>query len=411
MTDEVGITIIGAGVIGCAVAYEISRTYNGDIAVVEKNPKVAGENQSSRNSGVVHSGIYYPLHISPWKAQLCVDGNRLLYDFCSKYNLPCKNTGKLVVATEDLELEYLDDAAKIAEENGVEGIKFLSGGEAKKYEPNVRAISALYVPSSGIIEPTGFVEKLSRLAEGNGVIFLTGNKVEGIIQKRGLFNLTINSGKTREDFNTAICINCAGLYSDIVAKMVNPESLYEMDPVKGDSAKFYCSKRENISINGHNIYPVPFGYYPDGERARVPFKEFKRLSAEFKVARSVGVHLSPTFDPDYVNKSILNSGGIGSTVTLGPAYSRPESREDYKNARDTEYFYNMVKPFFPNIEPGDISPHQTGIRARLKNCNDFVIENDPLHNNFINLIGIDSPGLTSSLAIAKYVANMVKELL
>jgi len=406
MAEEIAVTIIGAGVIGCAIACEISGDISGDIVVVEKNSRITGENQSSRNSGVIHAGIYYPKDIGPLKSSLCVEGNSLLYEFCEKNNVPFRRTGKMVVATEVIELEYLEDVQRIALENGVPGVRLIDEKEIKKLEPNVTGIAALLVPSSGIIEPTRLVEKLSGIAESGGVMFLVENRAANITpaSNGGRFSLTVNSRGSSEEFVTGLIINCGGLFSDEIAKLIVPDSPYEMDPVKGDSAKFYCTKRENISMTGMNVYPVPFGYYPDGERAVVDFSTFRELFARNKVSKSVGVHLSPAFD---LQGSRYETG---TTVTLGPAYSKPSNKEDYRPGRTTEYFHGLVKPFFPNLELEDISLHQTGIRAKLKDCYDFVIESDRRYPNFINLIGIDSPGLTSCLAIAKYVAKMVKAL-
>src|SRR3989304_7787297 len=177
MPVEVQITIIGGGVIGCVVAYELSRKSNQNIAVIEKNNQINGENQSSRNSGVIHAGVYYPRNKGPLKAKLCVEGNEMLYRFCVRHNIPHKRTGKLIVSTDTLEEEYLKDTYITAEDNGIPGMEMLDGREVNRFEPNVRAISALYVPTSGIIEPTSLVVKLFRLAESNGVMFLVGNEV------------------------------------------------------------------------------------------------------------------------------------------------------------------------------------------------------------------------------------------
>jgi len=405
MTEEIHITIIGAGAIGCAVAAEISRDCSAEILVIEKNSSIAGENQSSRNSGVIHAGIYYPKDFGPLKSSLCVKGNSMLYDFCEKHGVPCKKTGKLVLATNALEEEYLEDVLRIAQENGVPGIKLVSGLQIKNIEPNVEAVTGLYAPTSGIIEPTLFVKKLHNIAEQQGVIFLTGNKLTEIKPGNdGGFLIRIKSRSSEEIFKTRFLVNCAGLFSDEIAKMIDPLSPYEIDPVKGESAKFYCRKRENIILKGKNIYPVPFGYYPDGERANVPFKKFIELFKEHKVTKSVGVHLTPAFD--------LENGSYetGNTITIGPAYSNPQNKDDYTPIRDTGYFYKMVKPFFPNLRIEDILLHQTGIRAKLKGCYDFVIERNGKYPNALNLIGIDSPGLTSSLAIAEYVRKLLGDI-
>ena len=402
MSAEVQITIIGGGVAGCAVANELSGKSNQNIAVIEKNNQINGENQSSRNSGVIHAGVYYPASKGQLKARLCVEGNEMLYRFCARHNIPHKRTGKLIVATDTLEEEYLKDTYSIAKDNGVPGLEMLDGKEVTWFEPNVRAISALYVPTSGIIEPTSLVNKLFRLAESNGVMFLVGNEVVEIEPKVEGFEVKMKSKAGVESFKTGILINAAGLYSDEIARMVNPESPYRMDPFKGEWGKFYKNKRKDIFMNGLNVYPVSFGYLSDGEKLKIPFKEFQEKFSKGEINKSVGVHLSPTLE-------IKGDGYIiGDTVIVGPAYSKPVNREDYRQSRETNYYLDMVEPFFPGLKPEDMSLHQTGIRAKLKDHYDFVIERDPKYPDLINLVGIDSPGLTSSLAIAKYVNELLE---
>jgi len=406
--EEIYIAVIGAGAVGCAIAYELSGYFSDEkskeIVVVEKNEQINGENQSSRNSGVIHAGIYYPKDFGPLKSKFCVEGNNLLYNFCSKYDVPCKITGKLVVAVSKLEEEYLDDVYKIAVENQVTGVRYAGREEVKKFESNVDGISALYVPSSGIVEPTCLVSRFNKIAEENGVIFLTGSKVVEVVPECDFSYIGIQTRTGTERFRTRILINSAGLYSDEVAKMINSESPYEMEPVKGEWAKFYCTKRQDIMMNGLNVYPAPAGYTTEGVKLNIPFKEFNKLFKENKVTRSVGVHLSPTFN--------LEGGRyvIGNTIIVGPAYSKPVSKEDYTHSKNEKHFIDNVLPFFPNLKLEDLSLHQTGIRAKLKNHYDFVIESDRKYPCCINLVGIDSPGLTACLSIAKYVKEIVKKL-
>ena len=403
MSEKVDITIIGAGVIGCAAAYRIASEYKGskDIVVVERNSQINGENQSSRNFGVIHAGVYYPQDIGPLKAKLCVEGNKLLYEFCRIHDIAHKKCGKLIIANDALEEEYLYDVYRIASENNVPDMKIMGQKDIIALEPNVNGVKALYVPTSGVIESTSLINKLYNLSEEKEVIFLVGNKVRKIEPNNSGFEVTIESINDKEVFQTETIINSAGLYADEIAMMVNPDCPYRMDPVKGESANFYKSSRDDLYMNGLNIYPVPFGYLPDGKRLRVIFKEFKKLFDEGKVNKSVGVHLTPTFElkgNDYV---------VGDTVTIGPAYSAPENREDYKATKEPAYYRSMIKALFPNIGLKDINLHQVGIRAKLANHYDFVIEKDPVYKNLINLIGMDSPGLTSSLAIADHIAKMI----
>ncbi len=403
MTEKVQITIIGGGVIGCAVAYELSKNSGQSMVVIERNRQIKGENQSSRNSGVIHSGIYYNRRAGPLKAKLCVEGNEMLYSFCARYNVPYKKTGKLVVATDRLEEEYLEDVYRTALENQIPGVEMIDGQKVARYEPNARALSAMYVPTTGIIESTALVDKLYRLAESHGTMFLTGNEAVEIKSRNEGFEVKIKSDTGIETFETEILINAAGLYSDDIARMINPKSPYSMDTVRGEWAKFYKKRREDIYMNGMNIYPVPFGYLPGGEKLRVSFNEFQKQLRLGKVHKSTGVHLSPTFDMKG------NEFKIGDTVIVGPAYSEPENREDYRQKRGEKYYLDMVIPFFPGLKLEDISLHQTGIRAKLKDHYDFVIERDPEYPNAVNLVGMDSPALTASLAAARYVGQLLRE--
>jgi len=402
MAERVPVTIIGAGVIGCAIAYKLSETYE-EIFVVEKNPKVTAENQSSRNSGVVHAGIYYPQDLGRLKAKSCVKGNQMLYDFCQEFNVPCKQTGKLILAVKEQDLEYLSDTMRIAKENNVPGAKMITCTEAKRLEPNIQCIKAAFFPTSGIVEATQLVYRLYTLASQRGVFFLNGTEVIDITPKNGIFEVVTRTGAHHEIFESELVINAAGLYSDKVARMVNPDSPFDILPIRGEAAKFYKTKRENIYHAGLNVYPTPYAIYPDGKKADIPFQEFKKLFKEKKVVKTVGIHLTPTFD------LIDNEYQIGNVVTIGPATQRVDDREDNASGLlPPEHFLNFVKPFFPNLELNDISLHQAGVQAKLVQQYDWVIQPDEKYPNFIQLIGIDSPGLTACLAIAERVEELVK---
>ncbi len=405
MSEKVQLTIIGAGVIGCAIANRLSKKYD-DIFVIEKNPKVTSENQSSRNSGVVQSGIYYPKDVSRLKGELCVKGNKMLYDFCQEFDVPHAQTGKLVLAVQDWELDYLKDCYQIAVENKVPGAKLISPEQAKALESKIDCIKAAYFPTSGIVEATQLVYRLYSLATQQGVFFLTGTKVINIKPKGKIFEVTTEAGKDKEIFESEIVINCAGLYSDEIARMINQDSPYDILPIRGETAKFYKTKRDEIHHNGINIYPVPHPIDSEGKKTSMPFNEFQKLFQQKKVLKTVGVHLTPTFDVQN------NEYQIGDTVTIGPATKRVEEKENNsKNLLQPEHYLERVKPYFPNLTLEDISLHQAGVQAKLVQQFDWVIEPEKKYNNFIQLIGIDSPGLTSCLSIAEYVEELVKTIL
>ena len=400
--DRVSITIVGAGVVGCAVAFELARSGFEDILVVERNPKVKGDNQSSRNSGVVHAGIYYSRDREPLKARLCVEGNRLLYDFCAEFGVPCRKTGKLVVAVDADEEEYLEEVRRDAAANGVPGFEVLGGAEIRDMEPTVRGTKALYFPTSGLVEPTELVGALEREARALGVVFLTGNRLTRVTDEEDGFAVDVESRSGTETFATERLINAAGLYSDEVARLVDSESPYRILPIRGEWSRFTKGRRPEIALGERSIYPAPYGAdNVTGERVRVPYGEYKRLLAERKVTKSIGIHLSPMFDRSeqgYV---------VGRTVIVGPTYVVGVGREDYAPKHPESYYPPKVNPYFPGLKVEDLELHSTGIRAKLAGSSDFLIEKSPRFPRCLNLIGIDSPGLTASLAIARYVKSVL----
>lgn len=389
MTDEILIAVVGGGVIGCAVAWELSRRYEG-VFLFEKNPGITkGENQSSRNSGVIHSGIYYDQETRPKKAALCVAGNRLLYDFCDRYNVSALKTGKLIVATSGNEEEILDLFLRRAKQNLVPGVKRIAGSRVKELEPNVKAKSALIVPSAGTVEPTSLVYRLHSLADRGGVQFMTGTEVVGLEADSDFIRITIRyrDGQMGQVRSRAT-INAAGVDADRLALLLSPDSPYELDPVRGESYKFYGHKRPELKLNGMNIYPTP-------ESVLTPH------GSHF----TVGIHLTPTFG------DLSHPPGLGSTVTVGPKLVPVDDRKTWSGSPvNARVFAEKVRAFFPGLREEDLIWHQMGLQARLKGYPDFVIKADSARSNFISLLGIDSPGLTSCLAIASEAGEMVDRL-
>jgi L-2-hydroxyglutarate oxidase LhgO len=382
------VTIIGGGAVGCAVANELA-DLGKEIYVLERNQGISqGENQSSRNSGVIHAGPYYDKAIMPLKAEMCPEGNTAMYEFCPKHNVSYVKTEKYVVACNEIEDEYLQDLERTSEENGVE-FRRVDGEEVAKREPNVKCYSALHFPSSGIVEPTQFVKALYVEARNKGVSFLPRTEVLDINPVSGGFEITILSDGEEDTFETETIVNSAGLYADKIAKMVNPDSPYEVEAIKGEWAQYY---RSTIDVGNMNIYPAPYGVLPDGTRAEVTFKEFNELWKQGKLTKTLGVHITPTFDQN--------------TGIIGPSAVRVEDLEDYRPELALEYFFERVKGFAPGFKLEHLQLYQSGIQAKIKGQKDFIIEKE---GNLINLLGICSPGLTCSIPIARKVKEMVLE--
>ncbi|MGD2186679.1 MAG: FAD-dependent oxidoreductase [Desulfobacterales bacterium] len=384
MSEKINIAIIGGGIIGCCVALELAQKHE-DIYVFEKNPGITrGENQSSRNSGVLHAGIYYEQTIRPLKARLCVEGNRLWYEFAKKYKLPCRQTGKLVVATDEAESRLLDQYLQQAQSNGVPGVRKIASDEVKQREPNVCAYSALLVPTSGIIEPTALLHQVYALASNRGATFMNDTEVVNLELSDRQIIVCIRYRDGREDLIKAnIVINAAGVHAVDIARMVDPQIPLKPAFIRGDSLKFYRNRRPGLFLREMNVYPTPITVHtPTGQH------------------HTVGVHLTPTFD------MVGGEMTIGDTVTVGPKLIPVTHVEDYRTPPSPPEAFLKNMSFFPDLTAADLEYYQGGIQARLDGYHDFYIQRDRYCKQVIHLLGIDSPGLTAAPAIAKYVANL-----
>jgi L-2-hydroxyglutarate oxidase LhgO len=373
--DQVNVLIIGGGVVGCAVAEALSRRRQ-EIFLVEQFPKF-GMSTSTRNSGVVHSGIYYPTN--SWKAKHCVEGNRLTIEFCAKNNVPYRITGKLVVAKSKEEEPQLLALLKKGQENGVEGLRIIEEAEIRAREPHVRGYSALLVPSTGICSAEELVHAYARLAERQGANLLTRAKVERLEPHQDCVRVTLRVGDEQqseiETVEARCVINAAGLHADEVANLLGPRP-WTIYPVRGE----YCEIRgPRAELVQSLVYPLP---HTDG--------------------LSLGLHFTKT---------------LWGTLLLGPTAKYVDSKDNYERDRIAiPEFAEDVKHMVPEIEERDLQLAYSGLRPKLvppsgKGIADFVIEPDREFLRVIQLVGIESPGLTAAPAIAKHVSSMVEQIL
>lgn len=370
--EKIDITIVGAGVIGLAIARELSSN-NKDIFIIEKNSSF-GQETSSRNSEVIHAGIYYPKN--SLKAKTCLEGKGLVYEFCQKNNIAHKKLGKLIVAIYDNEIKDLENLFRRGRENGIEDLRLLSQEEIKKLEPAIEAKRALYSPSTGIIDSHSLMEKLLLHFRNQKGEIAYNTELMGIDKADNGFILTVQD-KSEESFKffTHILINSAGLNSDKVARMVGLlKNEYNLNYCKGDYFRAASKKAKFIN---HLVYSVP--------------KE-----------HGTGLGIHATLD-------------LTGQLRLGPDDEYVD-KIDYKiDEGKKKIFYENVRQFLPFIELDDLSPDTSGIRPKLQgpkdDFRDFIIkdETDNGFTGFVNLIGIESPGLTSALSIAKIVKEMVKK--
>ncbi len=403
------ITIIGAGIVGCAIAYELSSEGYSDITVLERNESIAaGPNQSLVNEGAIHAGVYYPPEIMPLKARLCVEGNALLYTFLKEHKLPHQQNGKLIVATTPAEEQYLDFFLDIGKRNHVPGITKISAAEVLKLEPNLKnVIAALHVPSTGYTSPIALLSKMYLLARSQGVKFRFGVSVVSLLAKDASCTITTKTETGKHTLQTEFLINAAGLYADEIARMANAGSPYVIEHVRGEFAEFDRTTRSEMWMNGMHVYQPPYCYTTENGKVEIlkltPAQLTKRL-ANGTAKITTGVHLSPVY------RKVGDQFMTGDAVTISPLKTVGLGKEDYQSQLHPKTDYiAKIENFFPGVHAQDLSLSHSGIMATLKDHNDFVIERDSLYPRCINLIGMDSPAWTSCLAIAREVFTLMKE--
>lgn len=365
------ITIVGAGVIGLAIAYKLSSQYK-DVVVIERQDSF-GRETSSRNSEIIHAGLYY--QPKSLKTLTCLRGNKLLYDLCLKHNIAHKRIGKLVVASDDLEVVKIKKTYQNALDCQVKNLRFLEKHELKSMEPSLCAIAGFYSSDTGIIDSHALMQFLYNKAKENGVTFSFNTEVK-IIEKSKLgYKVIVKEPNSDEfSFETKVLINSAGLWADKIAALAGidiEKCKYKLHYCKGQYFRLRSPEKFNIK---HLIYP------PETQES---------LGIHFTLDLASGIRLGP--DAFYVDV-------IDYTIEEG--------------AR--AYFLKSVKKYLPSLVLDDLTPDTSGIRPKLQakgaDFEDFIIKEESSKGfpGLINLIGIESPGLTACLAIAEIVEKMVK---
>ncbi len=374
--EHAKVVIVGGGVVGCAVASAVSKQCD-DVFVLEQMPKL-GMGASSRNSGVIHSGLYYPP--GSLKARHCVAGNRLTYEFCAAHRVPHRQTGKLVVATTPGEENKLAELVERGRANGVAGLRIVDRAAIRAREPHVEGRAAIEVPSTGILVSEELVKAYARVAADQGANFLTHAWVERLEPEKDFARVWIRTGGPGgqvEAVRAASVVNSAGLFADEVAVLVGNSS-YHVYPVRGEYCEVARSKSHLVNAL---VYPLP---QPEG--------------------LSLGLHFTKT---------------LWGTLLVGPTARYVEDKNDYEHdLLSVEEFARRIRlgGLLPGIEPADLVPAYSGLRAKLvppggKGPADFVIARDPAYPYVIHLVGIDSPGLTAAPSIAEQVSEMIAETL
>ncbi|MDP6705088.1 MAG: NAD(P)/FAD-dependent oxidoreductase [Alphaproteobacteria bacterium] len=364
--DRVECIVVGAGVVGLAVARRLAMA-GVEVVVLEAEDAV-GTHTSSRNSEVIHAGIYYPK--DSLKAKLCVAGKHALYEFCASHGVPHRRSGKLIAAGTAEESEILEEIRRRAAANGVDDLRPVGGSEVRAMEPEIRATAALLSPSTGIIDSHALMLAYQGAAEDHGAMIAFESRLQGAEATAEGFTLRVADGAGGETrIGTRLLVNSAGLYAQDVGRAIDGLDAATVPP------RFYC-KGNYFSLLGRQpfsrlIYPVPSG-------------------------AGLGVHV--TVD-------------MGGRNRFGPDQEWVDAVDYDVDLGRAEVFYEAVRRYWPALPDGALQPAYSGIRPKVQkpggHNEDFIVQGEGAHGvrGLVNLYGIESPGLTASLALADLVAG------
>ena len=365
MSERVDCVVIGAGVVGLAIARSVALSGR-DVIVVEKADAI-GTETSSRHSEVIHAGIYY----SPgsMKARFCVAGKKAMYAFCDDHGVDYNNCGKIIVATNDEQLPELDRLKITAAANGVTDLQWITPEQVTEMEPSVFCVGALWSPSTGILDSHAYMLALQGDAEEAGAVFAFMAPVNGGQVMNDGIRLDCG-GDAPTSLVANLVINTAGLWAPSLSSKISGV------PAETVPAAYYC-KGNYYTLSGKSPFSRPI--YPVPEKA------------------GLGVHV--TVD-------------LAGQVRFGPDVEWVDGIDYDVDPARADKFYEEVRKYYPALEDGAIQPGYSGIRPKIQSpdeaARDFLIQGPDDHGiaGLINLYGIESPGMTSSLAIADYVKNM-----
>lgn len=395
------ILIAGGGIVGLATALHLQQQKPGlKIGILEKEQAVA-VHQSSRNSGVIHSGIYYKP--GSLRATNCKRGYDLMLRFCQENGLPFDVCGKIIVAVEESEREQLDKIYRRGLENGLTGLRKISAGEAREHEPNVRCIEAVWVPQAGIVDYGAVARRYAEIFQANGGQLYLGQKVVEV--RKMSHHVIVETDKSNgTSWETGIFVNCAGLYSDKIARMTGESPDLQIIPFRGE---YYELKHEREHLVHNLIYPVP--------NPNFPF-----LGVHFTRMIQGGIEAGPNavlaFRREGYSHWDLSIKELGETLAF-PGFRKIAQKywrdgwAEMQRSYSKSAFLRALQRLVPDIAYDDLTPGRSGVRAmacdRAGNLlDDFLILAQP---RIVNVCNAPSPAATASLAIGETIAAKVLE--
>jgi L-2-hydroxyglutarate oxidase LhgO len=398
VTQTADLAIIGGGIVGLGSALALTETYPRlRVVVLEKEPRLAGH-QTGHNSGVIHSGIYYKP--GSLKARLCVDGARRMKQFCDTHGITWEGCGKIIVATDERELPRLSSIYERGEANGLAGLKMLSAEEVREYEPHCRAVRAIHVPETGIVDYVEVVAKMAELLQGRGARVLTGAGVTAIRRQGSGLVLETTLGPVEARH----LVNCAGLHSDRVAALMGVTPEVRIIPFRGE---YYMLRPERRALVRGLIYPVPD-------------PEFPFLGVHFTRTVHGDVEAGPNAVLAFAREGytlgtvrpgeLLGTLGYAGFWHMARKYWRVGAFEMYRSASKAAFVRSLQK-LVPDIAAGDLDRGGAGVRAQAVAPDGSLVDDFRISvtAGAVHVVNAPSPGATASLAIGRHVAGVAAD--
>jgi len=398
MRDTYHVLVVGGGIVGLATALTLTQRYPGlRLAVLEKGDRVASH-QTGHNSGVIHSGIYY--RPGSLKARLCVEGARRMVAFCQEHGVAYELCGKLVVATDEREMAGLQELHRRGTANGVRGLRLLTRGQYHDIEPNAAGTGALHVSSTGIVDYKQAAAVMADLLQARGADVVLNAEVTGIVAD-GASNRVLT---TRGDVGTRRLINCAGLYSDKVARLMGVRPDVQILPFRGE---YYFLRPERASLVKGLIYPVP--------DPSLPF-----LGVHLTRMIHGGVEAGPNavlaLAREGYTRGTVNWRELGETLAysgfrgIAKRWWRTGLFEYYRSLSKRAFARSLQK-LVPSVSVADLSPGGAGVRAQAVTVDGRMVDDFSIvvGANAVHVLNAPSPAATASLAIGEYIADRAAE--